>query len=72
MLQEQGGVCAICKQPPTGKWKGKYSTRLAVDHDHATGAVRGLLCGRCNGGLGNFSDNMETMHKAMLYLSVRQ
>ena len=41
MLDEQGGVCDICKKPPQ-----KY--RLAVDHDHKTGAVRGLLCVHCN------------------------
>ena len=41
MLAEQGGVCAICGSPPK-------SRRLHVDHDHKTGAVRGLLCFRCN------------------------
>lgn len=40
-LQEQGGVCAVCDQPPK-----KY--RLSVDHDHVTGKVRGLLCNNCN------------------------
>ena len=41
MLAEQGGVCAICGNPPKVK-------RLHVDHDHATGVIRGLLCHRCN------------------------
>lgn len=42
MLEEQGGVCAICEGAcPTGR-------RLAVDHDHETGRVRGLLCVNCN------------------------
>lgn len=42
MLSAQDGVCAICSKPcHTGR-------RLAVDHDHATGVVRGLLCYRCN------------------------
>lgn len=41
MLAAQGGKCAICKRPPK-------SRRLAVDHDHKTGKVRGLLCFRCN------------------------
>ena len=46
MLAGQGGVCAICnKADQTGK-------RLAVDHDHETGQVRGLLCGQCNMWLG--------------------
>jgi hypothetical protein len=41
MLAAQNGLCAICAQPPNRR-------RLAVDHDHQTGAVRGLLCERCN------------------------
>lgn len=41
LLAEQGGRCAICRARPKSK-------RLAVDHDHKTGAVRGLLCSRCN------------------------
>lgn len=39
---EQGGVCAICKRPPS------KSRKLAVDHHHGTGLARGLLCARCN------------------------
>lgn len=41
LLERQGGKCAICRARPKAK-------RLAVDHDHKTGAVRGLLCSRCN------------------------
>lgn len=41
LLERQGGRCAICRARPRSK-------RLAVDHNHATGAVRGLLCSRCN------------------------
>lgn len=41
LLERQGGKCAICRARPVSK-------RLAVDHDHASGAVRGLLCSRCN------------------------
>ena len=47
MLAEQGGRCAICCQPETSAYKGKVIA-LAVDHDHETGQVRGLLCARCN------------------------
>lgn len=42
LFESQGGVCATCGSPP------KNDRRLSVDHDHATGAVRGLLCGFCN------------------------
>lgn len=60
-LQQQGG-CAICKARPTAE------APLAVDHDHATGAVRGLLCRGCNVGLGCFSDNVASMGRAIAYL----
>jgi hypothetical protein len=41
LLQFQGGLCAICRRPPKKQ-------RLAVDHNHKTGAIRGLLCFVCN------------------------
>lgn len=46
-LQRQGGVCAICGEKPK-------NNLLAVDHDHDTGAVRGLLCSPCNRHVGYF------------------
>jgi hypothetical protein len=49
LLLAQGGVCGICKQPPSERY-------LAVDHDHETGEVRGLLCIGCNVALGLFED----------------
>jgi hypothetical protein len=62
MLAKQGGVCAICKGPePTGM-------ALAVDHDHVTGRVRGLLCSNCNKGLGCFKDSPCALRTAALYL----
>jgi hypothetical protein len=62
------GVCDICGNPettlgPTGKVK-----LLAIDHDHLTGKVRGLLCARCNQGIGLFSDSPERLEKAIGYL----
>lgn len=61
-LEDQGNVCAICgERCCTGK-------RLAVDHNHNTGAVRALLCSRCNQGLGLFQDNPELLNKAAEYL----
>jgi hypothetical protein len=47
MLEKQGGVCAICKEPESRKQHGVVIP-LCVDHDHATGKIRELLCSRCN------------------------
>lgn len=63
MLDLQGGVCAICRKRE--RWKGKS---LCVDHDHKTGAVRGLLCNSCNTGLANFCENTESLLNAAAYL----
>jgi hypothetical protein len=60
MLNEQGGGCAICGNPPK-------SRRLHVDHDHKTGKVRGLLCFRCNRALPNYVTN-DWMIAATEYL----
>lgn len=67
MLAAQGGVCAICKQPETHQRKGVWN--LSVDHCHATGRVRGLLCNRCNRGIGLLADDAELCRKAAEYLS---
>lgn len=65
MLKAQGGTCAICgKINPTQTKK-----RLHIDHDHATGEVRGLLCHHCNAGLGAFKDSVEYLRLAIAYLS---
>lgn len=57
----QGGVCAVCGRPPS-------RTRLAVDHDHETGRVRGLLCQHCNRGLGLLGDDPTLMRKLAAYV----
>lgn len=67
LFVEQNGVCAICQKPETDTRKGKTKW-LAVDHDHETGAVRGLLCVACNTGLGKFVDSVERMTSAIAYL----
>jgi hypothetical protein len=60
----QGGRCAVCsKALVEGANQG-----LHVDHCHATGAVRGLLCGPCNGGIGMLGDDAERVAKAAEYL----
>jgi len=67
MLINQNGVCAICNQPET-KANQFGIIRLAVDHNHKTGRVRGLLCTNCNNGLGRMKDSKELLLKAALYL----
>ncbi len=63
----QKHVCAICKKEETVKNRGKIRC-LAIDHCHTTGKVRGLLCSRCNTGLGLFKDNPEYLQNAITYL----
>ncbi len=67
MLELQTGVCAICHRPEVAKNKWGYK-RLAVDHNHQTGKVRGLLCNNCNNGLGRMKDSKEILLQAALYL----
>lgn len=62
MLADQGGGCAICGSPRDAK------RSLAVDHDHATGAIRGILCSGCNTGLGLLRDSRELLLRAADYL----
>ena len=61
-LIEQGGVCAVCRRAD------KSGKRLAVDHHHDTGRVRGLLCSNCNPGIGYFEESPELMRLAIDYL----
>lgn len=61
MVAAQGGKCAICLATPQ---KGAY----AVDHCHETGAVRGLLCRKCNTGIAMFSDKPSLLAAAIDYL----
>jgi hypothetical protein len=58
MLEAQGGLCAICEALPAEH----------VDHDHATGVVRQLLCFNCNGGLGQFKDDPGVLRAAADYV----
>ena len=63
MLGAQDNRCAIC-----GEASGEFIRKLAVDHDHETGQIRGLLCGRCNPGLGYFMHDPELLKQAIGYL----
>lgn len=58
MVERQAGCCAICGQP----------SKLVVDHCHASGEVRGLLCDDCNVGLGRYDDDPERLLAAAAYL----
>jgi peptide methionine sulfoxide reductase MsrB len=63
MVEEQGGLCAICQKPYD--WE---TSALYIDHCHTTGKVRGLLCRNCNKGLGHFFDDVANLARAIEYL----
>ncbi len=63
----QGGACASCKMPEEDRRDGNAKW-LAVDHDHKTGAIRGLLCTACNTGIGQFVDDPALLRAAADYL----
>lgn len=67
MFVKQDGVCAICKQPEVSQRNG-HAKWLAVDHDHTTGAIRGLLCNNCNPMLGYAKDDTTRLMAAVEYL----
>lgn len=69
LLHAQGGVCAICHcAEPMRHGKTGRAFELAVDHDHQTGKVRGLLCQACNTGIGKFEDSVNLLLSAVTYL----
>lgn len=67
MLEDQGGVCAICHEPPNIKRMARIKD-LSVDHDHETGKVRALLCYHCNAALGHLRDSPQRVYNALRYL----
>lgn len=64
----QDNLCAICKQPETYRNRTGNICPLAVDHDHATGKIRGLICQKCNTALGSFRDDPAILRAAAHYL----
>lgn len=58
LLEKTNGRCVICKQ----------IKRLVIDHCHTSNRVRGLICGHCNSGLGQFKDNIQALLGAIQYL----
>lgn len=65
MLGTQRGVCAICGGINDNGWE------LYIDHDHATGKVRGLLCHKCNVSLGLTGEKISTLENMIKYLNER-
>jgi recombination endonuclease VII len=60
LFERQGGACAICRR--------RSKERLCVDHCHVTGMIRGLLCRKCNFGLGSLCDDQRALVAALAYL----
>jgi hypothetical protein len=70
ILKDQNGKCGIC-----GKCSSELTgvkRHLCVDHCHKTNVIRGLLCDKCNRGLGLLGDNIDIIYKAYTYLSKSQ
>ena len=64
MYEKQLGLCSICQRPE----ESKNVKSLAVDHNHTTGKIRGLLCMRCNTAIGYLRDSLGVVERAMEYL----
>ena len=64
ILKKQNNRCAICN-----KNNSEFKRTFAVDHNHKTKKIRGLLCINCNIGIGKFKDNIKLLKKAIKYLN---
>lgn len=67
LVNSQGDVCAICGATKKGTARGRVRY-WSVDHDHETGAIRGLLCQKCNTILGLAGDDPAVLGQAIEYL----
>lgn len=63
VVAQHRGVCDICGGPPDGRWD-----TFTLDHCHNTGELRGILCSKCNRGIGFFQDDTQLLIKAVNYL----
>lgn len=70
LLHEQNNLCAICKNPESiiSGHINRVPKRLAIDHCHTTGKIRGLLCHKCNVSIGALNESIETLQSAINYL----
>lgn len=64
ILEKQNNCCPIC-----GKHKDEFKEFMAVDHCHKTGQVRGILCRKCNLGIGHLNDDIFLLEKSINYLN---
>ena len=64
-FDEQEGKCVIC-----GKHQNELKSALHIDHNHETKKIRGLLCMKCNRGIGYFDDSIEKLTNAIKYLKI--
>jgi hypothetical protein len=71
LLEQQEGLCAICRKANHSFLREGRKIRLSVDHNHETGEIRGLLCARCNTAVGVFDGDIEMIERLAAYLSPR-
>jgi hypothetical protein len=64
LFNNQKGCCAICNRHQT-----EFKKRLAIDHNHITNTIRGLLCSSCNTALGLLKDDVSILQTAINYLN---
>jgi hypothetical protein len=73
MNKNQNGKCLICKKPESViDRRRKKTRRLSIDHCHTTNKIRGLLCGRCNLGIGMLDHSINILKNAIKYLTEPQ
>ena len=70
--EEHNGLCKICNNPETSKSRNGGIKRLAIDHCHNSGKIRGLLCHDCNTMLGKTKDDINLLQAAIEYLKSHQ
>lgn len=71
LFEKQQGACAICRSKESS-FQRTGPRSLCIDHCHETGVIRGLLCARCNKGLGSLGDNLASLKKAVSYLEIAE
>ncbi len=71
LLVVQDGRCAVCGRIETARHNNGQIRRLAVDHDHESGEIRGLLCSRCNRRIGAVVDDPDWLRRAIEYTGVK-